>query len=195
MKRNPILTIQTGRSVIRAELYPESAPNAVCSMIMITKQGLLDHREIRRIAPGFVIQPSFTCYDDERLTLEVPGEFAANGFANGAVMREGSLAMGGDGKTLSSGSCFFFCLSDAAGTSLQGKFSVIGQVIEGWEEVKRLEQVPARHFPIPDRDDVVVYIPLTPEYMERVTVETFGVEYPEPEIIGYEEIRKFDDPS
>lgn len=193
MERNPILTIETGHGRIRIELYPKSAPNAVASMIMITQQGLLNHREIRRIAPGFVIQPSFTCYDDERLTMEVPGEFAANGFMDGAVMKEGSVGMGGDGKTLASGSCFFFCLTDEAGASLQGKFSVIGEVIEGWEEVKRLEGVPARHFPIPDRDDVVVYIPTTPEYMEKVTVETFGVTYPEPEIIGHEEIPDFGD--
>ena len=56
-----------------------------------------------------------------------------------------------------------------------------------------LEQVPARHFPIPDRDDVVVYIPTTPEYMETVTVETFGVTYPDPVIIGHEEIPDFGD--
>ena len=100
MAQNPILTIQTGRGRIRVELYPESAPNAVSNLIQITRQGLLDHREIRRIAPGFVIQPSFTCYDDERLTMEVPGEFAANGFTGGAVMREGSVGMGGDGKMM-----------------------------------------------------------------------------------------------
>ena len=194
MNRNPILTIQTGKAIIRVELYPKSAPNAVRSIIMIAQQGLLNHREIRRIAPGFVIQPSFTCYDDERLAMEIPGEFAVNGFEGGAVMKEGSVGMGGDGKTLASGSEFFFCLTDETGASLQGKFPVIGQVIEGWEEVKRLECVPAKHLPIPGRDDVIVYVPTTPEYMEAVTVETFGVTYPEPELIGNQEIPHFDDP-
>lgn len=192
MKQNPIWTIRTGRAVIRVELYPESAPNAVASIIQITRKGLFDHQEIRRIAPGFVVQPSFTCFDDQQLAMEIPGEFSANGFEGGAAMREGSVGMGGDGKAIASGSEFFFCLTDEAGASLQGKFPVIGQVIEGWEEVKRLEQVPARRFPIPDRDDVIVYIPETPEYMESVTVDTFGLSYPEPEIVGYQEIPSFE---
>ncbi|MCC8065733.1 MAG: peptidylprolyl isomerase [Clostridiales bacterium] len=192
MNRNPILTIQTGHGTIQIELYPESAPNAVACMIQIVQKQLLDHRQIRRIAPDFVVQPSFTCYNDPRLTMELPGEFAANGFQNGAVMREGSVAMGGDGKSIASGSEFFFCLTDEAGASLQGRFSVIGQVIEGWDEVKRLEQVPKRRLPIPDRDDVIVYIPLEPEYMEKVTVETFGVAYPEPQISGWQELSDLD---
>ena len=181
--KNPVMTIKTTKGKVVVELFPESAPNAVASVIHIAQQGLYDHREIRRIAPGFVIQPSFTFFDDPRLDFEIPGEFSANGFPNGAPMKEGSVAMGGDGKTIASGSEFFFCLTDETGAQLQGKFPVIGHVTEGWDEIKRLEQVKATRFPVPDRDDVIVYIPDDPEYMTEVKVETFGSVYPEPEII------------
>ena len=181
--KNPVMTIQTDHSVIRIELEPESAPNAVASVIKIAQAGLYDNREIRRIAPGFVIQPSFTCFDDERLTFEIPGEFSANGFENGAEMKKGSVAMGGDGK-IASGSEFFICLTDETGRQLQGRFPVIGHVTEGWEEVGRLEKVKAHRFYVEGRDDVIVYIPDEPEHMVKVTVDTFGQTFPEPEVLS-----------
>ena len=187
--KNPIMTIETDYGKIRIELYPKSAPNAVASVIKIAGAGLYDHREIRRIAPGFVVQPSFTCFDDPRLSMEIPGEFSENGFTGGAEMKKASVAMGSEGK-IASGSEFFFCLNDEAGRALQGRFPVIGQVIEGWGEVERLEQVPKHRWPVPDRDDVIVYIPDNPEHMVRVTVETFGENYPDPEIVGWQKMKE-----
>ena len=88
--KNPIMTIETDYGKIRIELYPKSAPNAVASVIKIAGAGLYDHREIRRIAPGFVVQPSFTCFDDPRLSMEIPdGYFAAIFARSGLAMKEG----------------------------------------------------------------------------------------------------------
>ncbi len=188
MRQKPIMTVRTGHAEVKIELYPESAPNAVSNMIRIINQKLLDHRQIRRIAPGYVVQPSFCCFDDPRLAMELPGEFSANGFENGGIMREGSVGMAGDGATFSSGSEFFFCLSDEAGQSLQGKYSVIGQVTEGWDEIRRLESVPSHRMPFPGDDNVVVFVPDSPEEMISVTVETFGEKYPAPRIIGWQNL-------
>ena len=185
--KNPIMTIETDRAVIRIELLPESAPNAVSSVIRNAQEGLYDNREIRRIAPGFVIQPSFTCFEDPRLAMEIRAESAAYGYTEGAAMKKGSVAMGADGET-ASGSEFFFCLTDETAQRLQGRFPVIGYVTEGWEEIERLERVPSHRLYVPDHDEVVVYVPDTPEHMVRVTVETFGLTLPEPEIIGWQKL-------
>ncbi len=168
--KHPIMVIETDQAVIRVELIPESAPAAVQSVIDIAKKGLYDNREIRRIAPGFVVQPSFTGFDVPELNKEIPGEFAANGFENGAVMKERSVCMAGDGKSTASCSEFFFCLTDETGARLQGRFPVIGTVTAGWEEVKRLEKVPAHRYYPEGYEDVVIYLPDTPEHMKKVFI-------------------------
>ena len=65
-KRNPIAIIVTRFGEIKVELYPKEAPNTVNCFISLAKKGLFDHRKIRRIAPGFVLQPSYSDFEDER---------------------------------------------------------------------------------------------------------------------------------
>ncbi|WP_317344294.1 peptidylprolyl isomerase [Faecalimonas umbilicata] len=65
-KRNPIAIIVTRFGEIKIELYPKEAPNTVNCFISLAKKGLFDHRKIRRIAPGFVLQPSYSDFEDER---------------------------------------------------------------------------------------------------------------------------------
>lgn len=179
MNQNPIATIETERGVIRIELYPQAAPNTVNSFIYLAKQGLFDHREICRIVPGFVIQPSYSCFEDARCDINLDGEYAANGFDNPIVFKKGTVAMGGVGK-VASGSCFFITLSDEAREKLQGRFAAFGQVIEGMEEVERLEHVALQPVVIPEAPEITVNKPVKPEYMVKVTVETWGTDYPAP---------------
>ena len=87
--------------------------------------------------------------------------------------------MAGDGQSFSSGSCFFIALGDHA--RLAGRFTAIGRVAEGWDEVERLENVELE--PVDAGMEAVVNRPVTPEIMERVTVDTFGADYPPPAIL------------
>lgn len=182
--KNPIAAIETTRGRIEIELYPQKAPNTVRSFIRLAQQGLFDGREIRRIVPGFVIQPSYSHFDDPRGEVALAGEYALNGFENTVPFRQGTVAMGGTDK-VASGSCFFITLSDEAGKKLDGRFAAFGQVISGWEEVKRLEHVPLVPVTEPGMPEGVrVNVPVTPEKMLKVTVETWGETYPEPEYLS-----------
>ncbi|MCL2006709.1 MAG: peptidylprolyl isomerase [Treponema sp.] len=178
MSKHPIATIEmsSGAKII-IELFPENAPNTCNSFIDLAKRGLYDNREIKRIVPGFVIQPSYSSFDkDPEMEYSIAGEFAASGFEGGLPNEYGSVAMGGDGVT-ASGSCFYFTMCEEE--RLKGNYPVFGKVIEGIDELRRIESVPLK--PVEhERADVKVNIPVTPEIMVKVSVETFGVDYPPP---------------
>ena len=176
MKKNPIATIEmaSGAKIV-IELFPEYAPNTCNSFIDLVGRGLYNNREIRRVVPGFVIQPSYTSYEDPEMEYSIAGEFADAGFEGGLTNDFGCVAMGGDGKT-ASGSCFYITMCDDR--RLDGRFPVFGKVIDGMDEVKRIESVPTR--PIENNLGVIINEPLEPETMVKVTVDTFGVTYPPP---------------
>ena len=88
--------------------------------------------------------------------------------------------MGGNGTDQTAGSCFYITLSDEAGEKLNGRFTAFGQVISGWQELDRLASVPLKALPSP-APGIQINEPIEPEYLRRVTVETFGVEYGIPE--------------
>ena len=88
--------------------------------------------------------------------------------------------MAGDGSCEAHGCAFFVTLSDEACNRLQGKFAAFGQIVEGIEEVKRIENVLTEPVHLKDAPHVQVNRPLTPEYIRKVEVETFGIEYSEP---------------
>lgn len=179
--KNPVATIETLHGSLRIELYPDQAPNTVNSFIWLAGQGLFDGREIRRIVPGFVIQPSYSSFEDPRCDIMLNGEYAANGTENTIPFEKGTVAMGGSGN-VASGSCFFITLTDEAGRKLAGCFAAFGKVISGWEEVERLEHVKTR--PVETGiTGVAVNEPVEPERMLRVSVETWGVEYPPPVLL------------
>lgn len=174
--KNPVATIEmaSGSSIV-IELLPKAAPNAVNSFISLARRGKYDGKEICRVVPGDLIQPSFSSFDDEEMAYVLDGEFANNGYDKGLKNEVGCVAMGGDGKTIASGSCFYITLGYHE--RLQGTCTVFGKVVDGWDEVKRIEQVPLEAveglgFP--------VNRPVTPEVMARITVETYGIDYPEP---------------
>ncbi len=177
--KNPIATIEMSScNKIVIELFPEHAPNAVNSFINLAQKGKFDGHKISRIVPGFVIQPSYSNFEDEEMAYLLEGEFSANGFKDGMKNDVGSVAMGGDGIRWASGSCFYFTL--AYHERLDGNYTVFGKVIGGWDEVKRIESVALRRVDL-DWPGVTVNEPVEPEIMVRITVNTFGKRYPEPD--------------
>lgn len=180
--QHPIAKIHTKQGVITLELYPEYAPNTVNSFIWAAKEQMYENRLIKRIVPGFVLQPSYCFFDDKRCDFMLEGEFDANGIRNELKFEKGTVAMAGDGSKEAHGCEFFITLADEAGERLQGKYAAFAKVIGGMEEVERLEQVELRDVSPKGMEKVKVKQPLNDEYMVHVEVETFGVDYPKPNI-------------
>ena len=171
MNQNPIVTIEmeSGAS-IKIELYPEIAPNTVNNFISLVKSGFYDGTIFHRVIPGFMIQGG----DPEGTGMGGPGycikgEFTSNGFQNDLRHTRGVLSMARAMDPNSAGSQFFIMVANAP--HLDGDYASFGMVIEGQEEADRIVNV-KRNWS--DK-------PKTPETMKKVTVETFGVDYPEPE--------------
>ena len=179
--KHPVAEVTTTKGIIKIELFPEYAPNTVASFIWAAGQGMYKNRLIKRIVPGFVLQPSYCFFDDKRCDYMIEGEFSANGFDNGMKMEKWTVAMAGDGEKLAHGCEFFITLSDETGEKLQGKFAAFGRVISGFEEVERLENVPLVQV-YPEGVGAKIMQPVEDEYMLDVKVETFGEEYGKPEI-------------
>ena len=167
---NPIVTIEMENGgVIKAELYPEVAPNTVNNFISLVKQGFYDGLIFHRVIPGFMIQGG----DPKRTGAGGPGycikgEFRANGFKNDLLHSRGDLSMARTMAPNSAGSQFFIMHEDAP--HLDGQYAAFGKVIEGIEVVDEICKVRT------DYNDR----PRINQTMKRVTVDTFGVDYPEP---------------
>ena len=168
---NPIVTIEMENGdVMKAELYPEIAPNTVNNFISLVKKGFYDGLIFHRVIPGFMIQGG----DPLGKGIGGPGygikgEFRQNGFQNDLKHERGVLSMARAGNPNSAGSQFFIMHEDSP--HLDGGYAAFGKVIEGVEAVDRICDVRT------DWNDK----PRIPQVMKRVTVETFGVDYPEPE--------------
>ena len=183
--KNPIATIEmsSGNKIV-IELFPENAPNTVNSFIWVARSGNYNNQEIIRVVPGFVVQSSYKNFDNPALHYLVEGEFTSNGFERGlGNTGSGCVAMGGDGKSKASCCGFFFTLKYHE--RLDGNYPVFGKVIEGWDEVLRIEQVETVPVDI-GKPGIEVNKPVVPEIMVKVTVETFGVDYPDPILIAYD---------
>lgn len=179
--KNPIAKIYTTKGTITVELYPQQAPNSVHSFIWCAKEGFYNDRKIRRIEPDFVIEPSYSYFDDDRCNFTLDGEFDKNGKPNTVKLEKGTLALSGDGQTESHGCEFFFVLSDKAGERLQGEYPGFGKVIEGYEILEALTSAELKEVFIEEMN-FYVHEAITPETLETVEIETFGMEYPKPEI-------------
>ncbi|MDR1541199.1 MAG: peptidylprolyl isomerase [Clostridiales bacterium] len=167
---NPIVTIEmkTGET-IKAELYPEIAPNTVNSFISLIKKGFYDGLVFHRVIPGFMIQGG--CPDGNGTGgpgYNIKGEFMANRFKNDLAHTRGVLSMARARSNDSAGSQFF--IMHAKSPHLDGQYAAFGAVTEGIEVVDAIANTPA------DRADK----PLSEQKMQKVTVDTFGVDYPEP---------------
>ena len=172
MAEKPIVTItMENGDVIKAELYPEIAPQSVNNFISLIKKGFYDGLIFHRVINGFMIQGG--CPDGTGVGgpgYSIKGEFAANGFENNLKHTEGVLSMARAMDPNSGGSQFF--IMHKTSPHLDGSYAAFGKVIEGLEYVNRIAECDTN--PFNDK-------PLKPQVMKTVTVETFGVDYPEPE--------------
>ena len=168
---NPIVTFEMENGgIMKAELYPELAPNTVNNFISLVSKGFYDGLIFHRVIPGFMIQggdPKGTGMGGPDYSIR--GEFKANGFDNPILHERGVLSMARSMMPNSAGSQFFVMHEDAP--HLDGQYAAFGKVIEGIEVVDQVCDVRT------DYNDK----PRIPQVMKKVTVETFGVEYPEPE--------------
>ena len=168
---NPIVTIEMENGgVIKAELYPEIAPNTVNNFISLIKKGYYDGIIFHRVIPGFMIQGG----DPEGNGTGGPGycikgEFAANGFQNDLRHTAGVLSMARTMAPDSAGSQFFIMHEDAP--HLDHQYAAFGKVTEGMDVVDAIANTRR------DFNDK----PRVEQKMKKVTIETFGVDYPEPE--------------
>ena len=170
--KNPIVTIETNRGTIQVELYPEIAPNTVKNFLSLVNKGFYDGTIFHRVIPGFMIQggdPQGTGMGGPGYTI--PGEFSSNGFTNDLRHTRGVLSMARAMHPDSAGSQFFLMVADAP--HLDGQYASFGKVISGMEVCDAIVSTKRNYN---DR-------PLEEQKMIKVTAETFGEEYPEPETL------------
>ena len=171
MKQNPIVTItMNDGGTIKAELYPEIAPNTVNNFISLIKKGFYDGTIFHRTIEGFMIQggdPTGTGMGGPGYSIK--GEFTDNGFKNDLKHSRGVLSMARSMMPDSAGSQFFIMHEESP--HLDGQYASFGKVTEGMEVVDKIATTRTDYS---DR-------PLTEQMMQTVTVELFGEEYPEPE--------------
>lgn len=171
MAQNPIVTItMENGDVIKAELYPDVAPISVNNFISLIKKNYYDGLIFHRVINGFMIQggcPNGTGMGGPGYSI--PGEFAQNGFNNTLKHTEGVLSMARSMHPDSAGSQFFIMHKNAP--HLDGGYAAFGKVTEGMEVVNKIAETATDYS---DR-------PLEKQVMKSVTVDTFGVDYPEPE--------------
>lgn len=171
MAQNPIVTItMENGDVMKAELYPEIAPNTVNNFISLIQKNFYDGVIFHRVIRGFMLQGG----DPEGTGMGGPGyhikgEFSNNGFNNDLKHTPGVLSMARTMIPDSAGSQFF--IMHQTSPHLDGEYAAFGKVIEGMDIVNKIAEMPTDY-----RDR-----PLEDQRMKSVTVETFGVEYPEPE--------------
>ena len=168
---NPVVTIiMENGDVMQAELYPEVAPNTVNNFISLVKKGYYDGLIFHRVIRGFMIQggcPQGTGMGGPGYSIK--GEFSQNGFKNDLKHTEGVLSMARSMMPNSAGSQFFIMHKDAP--HLDGAYAAFGKVTEGMDVVNKIAE---------ERTDYSDR-PLKTQKIKSMTVDTFGVEYPEPE--------------
>ena len=170
MTKNPIVTFETTAGTITAELYPEIAPNTVNNFISLINKGFYDGLIFHRVIKGFMIQGG----DPDGVGTGGPGysikgEFAINGVENNLKHTAGVLSMARSMMPDSAGSQFFIMHEDAP--HLDGQYAAFGKVTDGMDTVNAIAETET------DYSDA----PLEPQMIIKVTVDTDGVDYPEPE--------------
>lgn len=169
--KNPVITItMENGDVIKAELYPEIAPNTVNNYISLVKKGFYDGLIFHRVINGFMLQGG--CPDGNGTGgpgYSIKGEFSQNGVANAFKHTEGVLSMARAMHPDSAGSQFF--IMHKAAPHLDGAYAGFGKVTEGMDIVNKIAEVKT------DYNDR----PMTEQKIKSITVDTFGEEYPEPE--------------
>ncbi len=171
MTKNPVVTFtMENGDVIKAELYPDVAPVSVNNFISLIQKSFYDGLIFHRVIRGFMIQggdPEGTGCGGPGYSIK--GEFSANGVENHLKHTEGVLSMARSMAPDSAGSQFFIMHKNAP--HLDGSYAAFGKVVEGMDIVNKIAETATDYS---DR-------PLEDQRIKTVTVETFGVDYPEPE--------------
>lgn len=168
---NPVITIKMANGgTVKAELYPEIAPNTVNNFLHLVQKGFYNGTIFHRVIEGFMIQGG-----DPKGTgsggpgYHIKGEFSENGFPNPLSHKRGVLSMARANHPDSAGSQFFIMHED--GEFLDGKYAAFGKVTEGMETI---DAIATTRTGFGDR-------PLSEQKIAEITAETFGVTYPEPQ--------------
>ncbi len=173
MAQNPIVTItMENGDVIKAELYPEIAPVSVNNFISLIQKNFYDGLIFHRVIKGFMIQGG--CPEGSGMGgpgYSIRGEFSSNGYENNLKHTEGVLSMARSMQPNSAGSQFFIMHKNSP--HLDGSYAAFGKVTEGMETVNKIAETATDYS---DR-------PLEEQKIKSMTVETFGVNYPEPDKI------------
>ncbi len=171
MAQNPIVTFEMENGDrIKAELYPETAPNTVNNFLSLVNKGYYNGLCFHRVIRGFMIQggcPEGTGTGGPGYSIR--GEFSQNGFSNDLKHSAGVLSMARTMAPDSAGSQFFIMHQDSP--HLDGAYAAFGKVTEGMDAVNRIAETATDYSDRPMEDQI----------MKTVTAECFGVEYPEPE--------------
>jgi peptidyl-prolyl cis-trans isomerase B (cyclophilin B) len=170
---NPIVTItMENGDVMKAELYPDTAPNTVNNFISLVRRGFYDGLGFHRIISGFMIQGGDPAGNGTGGPgYSIRGEFSGNGFRNDLSHEPGVLSMARASDPDSAGSQFFIMHKSA--DYLDGQYAAFGKIIEGMDVVNKIAEVPT------DWSDR----PTEPQVIKSMTVDTLGVDYPEPETL------------
>lgn len=171
--KNPIVTItMENGGVIKAELYPEVAPNTVNNFVDLVNRGFYDGLIFHRVIPGFMIQGG--CSEGTGTGgpgYSIKGEFTSNGFKNDLKHSKGVLSMARAMHPDSAGSQFFIMVADAP--HLDGQYASFGKVIEGMDEADKIVKSKRDVYDRPYEDQVI----------KTMTVDMQGESFKEPEII------------
>lgn len=169
--QNPIVTIEMENGLtIKAELYPDKAPNTVRSFVSLISSGYYDGLIFHRVIKGFMIQGG--CPEGIGTGgpgYMIKGEFSKNGFKNDIVHERGVLSMARSAMPNSAGSQFF--IMHAKSPHLDGSYAAFGKVIEGIEVVDAIADVKVDYSDKPQQEQKI----------SKMTVDTFGEEYAQPE--------------
>lgn len=173
MAQNPVITIEMENGdIMKAELYPEIAPNTVNNFLSLVQKGFYNGLIFHRVIEDFMIQGG--CPEGSGMGgpgYSIKGEFTQNRFKNELKHTEGVLSMARAMHPDSAGSQFF--IMHKTSPHLDGAYAAFGKVIEGMDIVNRIAETDV------DYNDR----PIVPQVIKSITAETFGTEYPEPEKI------------
>ena len=171
MAQNPVITIEMeDGGIIKAELYPEIAPNTVNNFLSLVQKGFYNGLIFHRVIEDFMIQGG--CPEGSGMGgpgYSIKGEFTQNRFKNDLKHTEGVLSMARAMDPNSAGSQFFIMHKNSP--HLDGSYAAFGKVTEGMDVINKIAEV----------DVDYNYRPIVPQVIKSMTAETFGTEYPEPE--------------
>lgn len=173
MSKHPVVTItMKNGDVMKAELYPEIAPNTVNNFISLINKGFYNGIIFHRVIRGFMIQGG--CPDGTGMGgpgYSIKGEFTQNGFQNNLKHEPGVLSMARTMMPNSAGSQFFIMHKNSP--HLDGAYAAFGKITEGMDIVDKIATTKTSYGDRPVEDQII----------ESITVDTLGETYPEPETV------------